>query len=858
MRIFLRTFCCIFLTSQICLPLTAQDAIIGGDLLDDRPSDINILQALAGNAAGVEVISTSGRPGGAPLLLIRGVGSVNGESTPLYVVDGAEGVDPQSLNIDDIDKIVVLKDGAATALYGVRGANGVVVITTKSGKDAPRQGTVSYSGSVGAGVLTRRPALMNSSQYLDMQLHAYDFSGTPMPRMDNFVDYKVIDAELKMIPKYDTDWWDESTRTAVVNRHNLSFSQSGDNSTVYASLGWQDVQGVVLGTGASRLSGTVNASSKISDWLDIRGLVTYSRTGESLPDNEGSAFGALSMMYEMPPLVPVKYENGTWGAKSDVLLSGNGSNPVQQLTSLKNNTSNDYFLGNLGLDFHLSSELTLTLSGNYRTVNYKNTDFRPDGLYYWSNEDTGNHAYITYANSWNWGTDDYLTWRHDFASGALRSEFTAGGAWHSSSYYSDRLGAQQMSTGLFEHYNLGAGTKLVQPISDQYDYNLWSLYARTTQILLGRYVLTAGIRRDTCSLFEDDLRSCLSPFVAAKWKLASEPWMASARNILGSLDLRASYGAGGNLTGFASVWERSTGIDAGFDMALNFAGLTISADWYSRKTTCRPDTGSVLSNSGVEVTLGASPVATDNFRWDINAIFYTNNCRLASYEGDAVNHGGAVEAGEELARWKMRPYDGVWKVSEIADAVIAGSRPGNYKLGEEVYLGSALPKGNASLANNFNLSGFNLYIDLSAAWGFKVANLTKAALVTHAIESNSLAEVPANSWTTDNQDAAYARLRLPTDTGFGEDCGSLALEKGDYLRIRTIALSYDLKRSLLKNFEPAKSVVAGITVENPLILTGYSGLDPEVGAGTYYTGIGYDFYSYPRPMTITGNIKLIF
>ena len=855
-RIFI---CCIILSPMICLRLSAQQAKLDGAQLNDRPSDINIQQALAGKAAGVQVISTSGRPGGNPLLLIRGVGSIDGSCQPLYVVDGAEGVDPQSLNTEDIDNIVVLKDGAATALYGMRGANGVVVITTKNGRKSSESGTLNYSGSLGVSLLTSRPALMSAAQYMDMQRLAYEFSGEPLPRVDNLIDYKVEDAELKMIPKYDTDWWAESTRKAIVNRHDVSFSQHNDNSAVYANFLWQDLQGVVIGTGASRLAGTVNASTKVNNVLDLRALVSYSRTSEKLADGEGSAFGALSMMYQTPAVIPARYEDGTWGAAGDFPLSGDGSNPVHQLTSLKNNTSNDYFLGNIGLDFHLSKELTLTVGGNYRTINYKNTDFRPADLYYWSDDETGNHAYITYANSWDWAADSHLDWRHTFAGGALKSEFTAGGAFYSSSYYSNRLGAQQMSTGLFEHYNLGAGTQLVRPESDQYDYCLWSLYARTTQTLMGRYSLTAGIRRDSCSLFEDaSLRSCLFPFASAKWTVSGEPWMAGTKKILSELNLHASYGTGGNLAGFTNTWDYSTGIDAGLEAAFSFAGLWMGADYYSKTTASRPEPGTVLNNSGIEVSLGARPVANSRFTWDVNAIYYTNDCRLVAFEGDAANHGGAVQAGEQLARWKATRNLGTWKVSEIADAVVAGSRPGNYKYGEDEYIGRVFPKGNAELVNNFNFLGFNLYVDLAAAWGFYVANMTKATLISRATQTNSLAEVLSDGWTTDNQEARYARLRLPTDDGFGDDMGSLALESGDYLRVRTIALSYDLKHTLLKDFAPLRSIVAGITVENPFILTGYSGLDPEVGSSAAYTGLGYDFYAYPRPMTITGNIKLTF
>lgn len=372
--------------------LTSSVSSVNGEELSERASAANVIQSMAGKMAGVQVTSTSGRPGGNTRIRVRGMGSINASSTPLYVVDGVVDVDPNMINSSDIENIDVLKDAAATAMYGAKGANGVVIITTKSGSSST--GTISYDAKAGVGILARNLDMMDADQYMSMQALAYGYSGQNMPHltspMENLFSYakdasgnylRDDDGLLIASPLYNTSWQKEALRTALTMEHNLSFSQSKGGTKVYANIGYQDMQGLLKNTYSKRLSGTINASTKVNKWLDLSAMVSVSQTEANSPDNEGGmGQTGIRNVIEMPPIVPVRYPDGTWGEKGDYPQSEQGSNPVQQLQYMNIISRNNYILMNVGADVHFTKDLTMTVRANYQNNSAKNTDVRMAGL----------------------------------------------------------------------------------------------------------------------------------------------------------------------------------------------------------------------------------------------------------------------------------------------------------------------------------------------------------------------------------------------------------------------------------------------------------------------------------------------
>ena len=907
--------------------LTSSVAQVDGEALTERPSGLNVLQNMAGKMAGVKVTSFSGRPGGSTSLRIRGYGSINASNDPLYVVDGAVGVSSDMINSADIESISVLKDAASTAIYGAKGANGVVLITTKSGKGS--DGTITYDGKLGVGFMTRKIHMMNADEYIQMQALAYSFSGQQLPHlvtpMENLFYYQkdsagnyVYDDNGLLIasPIYDTDWWKESTRTAITQDHNLSFSRGNDKSSIYANVGYQDVQGLVKTTYGRRLSATVNASAKIKPWLEVNGLISLAETQDNSADQEGTMMqGAVRNINEMPPIIPVKYPDGTWGRKSDYPLSESASNPIQQLEYFKILNKNSHVLGNMGLTFHIIDGLDLNVNGNVQLNDAKIADYRKEGLVNWSESATGNQAYITNGHAVRWSNEDYFTYNRNFFDGRLKSNFVLGASWYYYHFENAKVGSQKISSDIFQYYNLGAGTQKVQPESDMDQNTMNSFYFRTNQTWADKYMLGLTMRLDGSSNFAKGHRYGFFPAVSAGWLVSEEPWFEPVRGVINQLKLRASYGHVGNssigsyrtfsqistsnmmmnddvVTGsFVSSlgnrdisWETTKQFDAGIDVGFLNDRIQLIADFYIKRTVDLlfdeniPHTSGfgsltgnlgILRNTGFELTLNTHPIVSQNFNWDLDFIFYTNRTIAEKLYGTLENHGGQVQEGKPYMRWANYKLLGTWSTEEAAEAAKYGRSPGDYKL-EDVnkdykysdedkqYLGSPIPKGEFSLVNNFSWKGFNLMVDIGAAVGHKVSSQSQALYVGQAIYTNSYAGLLDAAWTPDNQNTTLAQLRLPSDTYFGNGyMGDFYLQKADYIRIRNIVFSYDFKRSVLKNVKGIKGLLMGVSIENPLVITPYVGFDPECGwAGDSL--VGADWYTYPRPTTITGNIKISF
>lgn len=908
--------------------LTSSVSSVNGAELSERASAANVLQSMAGKMAGVQVTSTSGRPGGNVRIRVRGMGSINASSNPLYVVDGVVDVDPNMINSSDIENINVLKDAAATAMYGAKGANGVVIITTKSGSSG--SGTVTYETKTGIGILARNLDLMDADEYMSMQALAYAYSGQNMPHltspMENLFSYakdaggnylRDENGLLIATPLYDTDWQKEALRTALTTEHNFSVTHSKNGTKVYANIGYQDIQGILKSTYSKRLSGTVNTSTKVNKWLDLSAMVSLSNTEANSPDNEGGmGQTGIRNVVEMPPIVPVKYPDGTWGEKGDYPQSEAGSNPVQQLEYLNNVSYNNYLLMNVGADVHFTDDLTLTVRANYQNSSSKATDVRKAGIRDYSPESTGNQAYIGDSFTARWSNEDYLTYSKKFFDNRLSSNFVLGASWYSYRYEYSYKGNKKMSSIDKGYSDLSLGDNMVTPSSTISENRMNSYYFRTNQVWNDKYMLGVTFRADGASNFGANHKYGFFPSVSGAWAVSSEPWFSKAKDVVNQFKIRMSYGEVGNssIGNYATFarfssgnvtfnnsrysyvrlaqlgnqdlsWETSKQFDLGVDLGLFNDRIQIISDFYVKRncdllfnveipaSSGYSSTSSnlgTLRNTGFEFTVNSHIIDNKNFKWDFDFIASRNKTIVEKLYGTHSTHGGLCQEGEEYARWYVKKLIGTWSIEEAEEAAKYGRTPGDYKL-EDVngdykyddadgqYLGRSLPLWELSFVNNFNWNGFNLMIDLGAALDFKVQSFTQNLCVGQAIYTNSFTDILSSAWTPDNQNTKLASLRLPTDAQFGNNfMGDFAIMDGDYLRIRNIAISYDFKHKVLKNCKAVKGMVLGASAENVYLFTKYAGYDPECGWGSGDDQSGYDWLSYPRPLTITGSLKITF
>lgn len=652
--------------------LTSSVSSVNGEELSERASAANVIQSMAGKMAGVQVTSTSGRPGGNTRIRVRGMGSINASSTPLYVVDGVVDVDPNMINSSDIENIDVLKDAAATAMYGAKGANGVVIITTKSGSSST--GTISYDAKAGVGILARNLDMMDADQYMSMQALAYGYSGQNMPHltspMENLFSYakdasgnylRDDDGLLIASPLYNTSWQKEALRAALTMEHNLSFSQSKGDTKVYANIGYQDMQGLLKNTYSKRLSGTINASTKVNKWLDLSAMVSVSQTEANSPDNEGGmGQTGIRNVIEMPPIVPVRYPDGTWGEKGDYPQSEQGSNPVQQLQYMNIISRNNYILMNVGADVRFTKDLTMTVRANYQNNSAKNTDVRMAGLRDYSPASSGNQAYITDGYSARWSNEDYLTYNKKFFNDRLKSTFVLGASWYSYYFENSYKGNKNMTSVENGYNDLSLGDNTVTPSSGIDENRMNSYYFRTNQVWDNRYMLGVTLRADGASNFGANHKYGFFPSVSAAWAISSEPWFEGLKNVVNQLKLRVSYGEVGNSSignyaafarfGSGNVtfnngrysfvtlsqlgnqdlsWETSKQFDAGIDISLFGDRVQVISDFYIKRNcdllfnvevpatsgygTTSSNLG-ILRNTGFELTVNSHLIDNPEFK----------------------------------------------------------------------------------------------------------------------------------------------------------------------------------------------------------------------------------------------------
>lgn len=427
---------------------------VKSDELNERPSAFNIMQGIAGKVAGVTNVSMSGRPGGSSSLRVRGMGSINAGKDPIYVLDGVIGVDPNIINSANVESIDILKDAAATAMYGAQGSNGVVLITTKKGKKG--NGSITYDGKMGFGFMNRRLDMLNADEYMEVQRRSYAYSGQTMPHLttpDEKLFFYAKDASgnfqyddnglLVASPKYDTNWQKEMTRTAITNDHIVSFSSGNEDTSIYSSVAYQNYEGVIKSSEYERFSGTVNVNSKIRDWFRIQVVGTVGSQKGNNNDMESSfGQGAIRNMIEIPPIVPVKYEDGSWGRKGDYKYSEEGENPLLLLRDRRDEWKSNFSLFSLNTILDITNKLTFTAQGDYQQNNSKGMSYAKAGLLDVS-ENNGGYADISNSDNQKLTSENYFTYTDEYFNGQLSSNFVLGASWYYNRYESSSSGSEQ-------------------------------------------------------------------------------------------------------------------------------------------------------------------------------------------------------------------------------------------------------------------------------------------------------------------------------------------------------------------------------------------------------------------------------
>ncbi|RFZ85284.1 SusC/RagA family TonB-linked outer membrane protein [Mucilaginibacter terrenus] len=724
--------------------LTGSVGSVSGKQLQDRPQT-NLEQELAGKIAGVNVSTNSGAPGGATKVRIRGYTSLNASTNPLYVVDGVVWTEGgNAINPNDVESIDVLKDASSTAIYGTRGANGVILVTTKRGARGGA-GTVSYDSYVSVSKMAKKLDVLNAKEFLAIEDQGYaniqkfdpvgwaagNYASKDPKVIRTALIGKLFDANLN--PLYDVDWQDATTRTAVSQNHNLGFTGNSEKMNYGFFLNYADDQGIILNSYLKRYNARLTFDNQIKTWLKVGATLNYNAQEGRAQDNGVGGNNIPRMLVEMPSIIPIRYPDGSYGKRTDYPNMEGGDNPVAQANEITQLTKIRVFSGNTYANFNIlpslqfRSVLGVTTSANY----YPSSQTGLVGGASASQDYSS--ASISEANNVFWQWSNYFTYDKTFAgihkinlvAGVERQNFKQTGFGASTSTLSDNF---------YSYYNLGAGAIPGIPSSNYDAWQMQSFFARLNYNLQEKYLLTVTGRQDGSSRLGKNTKNGFFPSAALAWRASQESFLKDNKTI-SDLKLRVSYGLTGNTeigeyrstaniettpyvfggsqaigTHQTSIgneelgWEKNSELDLGVSLGLFNNRVNIEADAFLKKTKALllnapiPQTsgfGNVfknigkLENKGIELAINTTNIKTNDFSWttNFNITFLKTKILQLGQNNDDIFLDPGFLSNFNLMRVGLSPGSfygytvlGTWGTSEAAEAAKYNLLPGDLKI----------------------------------------------------------------------------------------------------------------------------------------------------------------------------------
>ena len=904
--------------------LTGAVGSVRGETLQERPAS-SLNQALAGRVTGVNVSSGSGRPGGRANIRIRGASSISVSNNPLYVIDGVilntvgleNGSSPiDYLNPNDIASIEVLKDASSTAIYGARGANGVILVTTKRGTAGG--GSLTYDGDFSVGVAPKLLPVLNSEEFLRVEEIAYAnaekydpvgwATGTKYddPRTKR-TDPRLFDQNGN--PIYNTNWQKEAFREAFTQNHQLGFTNGNEKGSYGAFLNYRDENGIVYGSWQKRYAGRFVFDSDIKDWLRVGGSLSYTDQNEKQIDElGGGGITTIRQVLEALPIIPVRYDDGSWASNRDYPGMEGGDHPIRVADERQYFLRTQTMLGNVYANIQLAENLSLRSTLGTNIINQRRDYFAAAGLQYISSN--GNASVIN--NRYNsWQFENYLTYNKDF-NDIHSLNAMAGLSWQHVDNFYNQASAEGFTDTYFEFNNLGAGATALAPASSSSAYGLNSYFARLNYSLMGKYLVTLTGRMDGSSKFGEENQYAFFPSAALAWRVIDESFMEDLPAI-SNLKLRASYGVTGNseipayralagmnnytvvfggardigigtgrMSNAALQWEKTHQVDVGLELGLFNNRVNLEADIYRRKvddmlldaplpyssgySSIFTNIGS-MENKGVEIGLNTTNLQYENFSWSTTFNISINKNEVLALSGGSDIFPGAssiIRVGEPVGSFYGRKHLGTWSTSEAAEAERYNMLPGDVKYldlnndgiindNDRTILGKGIPDGYGTFLNTFEYKGWSLTVDLQFMYGNDVLDRSIHSAEDRQGIANSYKTV-LNAWTEDNQNTPIAQIR-PINAYYTTNDDSHKVSDASFIRGRNLLLSYRFPQELASRLKLQSLRVSG-SVQNFFVATKYSGYDPEVSNTGAAFGQGYGLYDYPRPRVFMLGINI--
>ncbi|MFH5885325.1 SusC/RagA family TonB-linked outer membrane protein [Halalkalibaculum sp. DA3122] len=852
-------------------------------------------QMMVGKSSGVNVVQNSGEPGGGFSINIRGSSSINASNGPLYVIDGVpvnkeraiggSGVNlgntqtPRNplanLNTEDIESIEILKDASATAIYGSRGANGVVLITTKSGRSGDIQ--VNYHGSIGIQNWSNKLDLLNAQQY-QRELNAIIDAGGEDP------SFRVGDIANN---GRGVDWQEviENDNAPVTNQQ-ISFSGGSENTTYFVSFNFMDQEGTVRETRFNRYSTRVNLESQVSDRLNLGLKATGTYIKDDFIPNGGAAIensGVIRAAFNFDPTFPIRNDDGSFALNELVSVD----NPMALLQGVNSASNTNRIFSTAFAEYDINQNLFAKLNIGGDFTNESRKTFVDDQTRLGrENNGIGSNQNSEMSHVLVEGTLNFnkTFGEHDInaVGGITYERFVTTYLYNSSSDFpSLQVGADNLGLGQTSNFEL-SNSKTANRLA--------SYLGRVNYTLSEKYLLTLSARLDGSSRFGENNKFAFFPSGAIGWRLSEESFMEGI-SAINNLKIRVSWGQSGNqeigdypfagtfsegltaVIGDAGVttttpsrlpnpdlkWETTEQLNFGLDFALWENRLEGGVDYYKKTTEdmlvnlpvptsvgfdSRLSNVGQIENTGFELSLTSRNITAQEFQWTTNLNFSTLKNEVKSLGGvPEIQLGGVAFAGQagiirpgaplnSFYGWEV---EGIWQEGDDFSVTSDPVSPGSIKYrdqngdgtitGEDrVILGNSFPDYQWSIGNTFNYKGFGLYVFLQAEQGFEILNANKVeTFYPINFRRNKFAEPFLNRWTPENPSNKYPSFVNPLAQG-RKSINSFVVEDGSYIKLRTVRLSYTLP----KIFQSLRSAQIYVVGENLVTFTDYDGIDPAI------------------------------
>ncbi|MFL1682817.1 TonB-dependent receptor [Coprobacter secundus] len=895
--------------------LTGSVVRVGSKDISNIPT-VRLDQALTGKASGVHITNTSGEPGAGTNILIRGGNSISASNEPLYVIDGFIGAgDLNLIDPNDIESVEILKDAAATSIYGARGANGVVIVTTKRGTEG--RNNVTVNTYIGVQHIAKRLEMMNAREYAEM-LNQQDVSVNQEPSIEN-----------PSIYGKGTDWQDEILRMALMQNYQIAASGGNKDSRYYLSISMFDQEGVIKNSGIRRYQTRLNLDRKIGKNINIGAnfQFSYSQRKPNLVSLGG--FDYQSSALATPPTMGIYNEDGSYAADSPSrVVSNKIDNVVAQLNERKKQEKAASVYAGIFADWEAIKGLKFKTFLGLNASNNKTSEYKPSSLPTMIQNKVKGEAWINQGDSYSILWENTVNYMKEIAKG---HHLTVLGGYTLQTSRSEGLSlyGKNFTNDLLDWNNLSdAETKTRLIGSSASEWAIISYLGRINYSVLDRYLVTVTGRYDGSSRLGKDNRFAFFPSVAVAWRLSEEKFMKRFSK-LDNLKIRASYGLSGNqdialyqtlplmkqqnviLTDIPQVgyipdrlgndklkWETTAQFDFGIEASFFKSRLNIEFDTYTKRTrdllldvefpyTSGFKNGFMnvgkISNRGVELMIRSTNIVTKDFSWTTEFNIARNKNKVVALGPDkdfeytfrpglGTHPYSWLKVGQPVGAFYGYIMDGIYRTREQIEA---GNEP-NASLGQKIYrdingdgvitiedqttIGDPNPDFFGGLNNTFTYKNFTLNVFLQGTYGNDILSGGDFLYATVDPRFVNQYKRVKNFWSLDNPNAEYPKLYSNDEY----QPSTYMIHNGSHLKIKSVSLYYNLPVKKWKRNKVISEFQCYITGTNLFTFTSYKGYDPEVNTGTeggykvYSANVlrGMDFTAYPSARTFTFGIKL--